>query len=83
MDNFNLGKEEIKGIIIIIASILSLILSYFLFLKDNIKRLQEQINIILLRLERIEKQISLLFQPVKLKAKKRKENYDKTNKKTI
>jgi hypothetical protein len=82
MDNFNLGKDEIKGIIIIIASILSLILSYFLFLKDNIKRLQEQINIILLRLERIEKQISLLFQPVKLKAKKRKEN-DKTNKKTI
>jgi hypothetical protein len=70
MDNFNLGKEEIKGIIIIIASILSLILSYFLFLKENIKRLQEQINIILLRLERIEKQISLLFKPKLAKIKK-------------
>jgi hypothetical protein len=80
MNNFIFGKEEMKAIIIIASSILSLIISYFLLLKDNIKRLQEQINIILLRLERIEKQISILFQPIKPKLtkikKQRKQKYD-------
>ena len=78
------GKEEIRAIIIIASSILSLIISYFLFLKDNIKRLQEQINIILLRLERIEKQISLFFRPIRLnKTKKIAKKNDKAHKKTV
>jgi hypothetical protein len=82
--DLSLSKEEIRAIIIIVSSILSLIISYFLFLKDNIKRLQEQINIILLRLERIEKQISLFFRPLRLnKTKKATRKNDKAHKKTV
>jgi len=67
----NLSKEEIKLLIILISFSITLILSYFTLIKDNIKRIQEQINIILIRLERIEANLSPRLKPLNLKQKKK------------
>jgi len=73
----NLSKEEIKILVILISAFITLILSYFTLIKENIKRIQEQINIILLRLERIEASLSPLFKPLNLKQKKKQKKIKK------
>jgi len=68
----NFSKEEIKILLILISAFITLILSYFTLIKENIKRIQEQINIILIRLERIEASISRRLKPSHSSLKQKK-----------